>query len=180
MASEDLDLDVEAAEAPKSGSKKLVIIIAAALLLIGGGLAAVFMSGMLDDKPPAEAPPAEGEAAPAGEEAAPPPGAPQLYQALNPAFVVNFAGETDVRFLQVEMQISTRDPNVIMQVKEHMPAIRNAIVLLLSSQEPGSLDSREGKEALRLAVLEDIKKVMEEVTGKAGVDNVYFTSFVMQ
>jgi flagellar FliL protein len=42
------------------------------------------------------------------------------------------------------------------------------------------LNTREGKETLRNQTLAEIQKVMTEETGDAGVDSVFFTSFVMQ
>ena len=94
--------------------------------------------------------------------------------------MVNFNDDSDVRFLQVTLQIATRDPAVIEQVKEHAPAIRNNLVMLFSNQDPAVLNTREGKETLRTQTLEEVRKVLEEQTGEGGVENVYFTSFVMQ
>jgi flagellar FliL protein len=52
--------------------------------------------------------------------------------------------------------------------------------MLFGNQDPHTLNSREGKENLRSETLEEIQKVMTEETGDAGVDSVFFTSFVMQ
>jgi flagellar FliL protein len=52
--------------------------------------------------------------------------------------------------------------------------------MLYSNQDPATLNSREGKEMLRTQTLEEVRKVLEEQTGEGGVENVYFTSFVMQ
>ena len=54
--------------------------------------------------------------------------APAQYFALEPPFVVNFTAASDVRFMQVTLQVSARDQAVIDQVKEHTPAIRNGLV----------------------------------------------------
>ena len=48
------------------------------------------------------------------------------------------------------------------------------------NQNPETLNSREGKEKLRNETLAEIQKVMTEETGEKGVENVFFTSFVMQ
>ena len=69
---------------------------------------------------------------------------------------------------------------MIDQVKEHGPAIRNGLVMLFSSQDPVTLNTRDGKEALRKQSLDEINKVLKEQSGLTGVENVYFTSFVMQ
>jgi flagellar FliL protein len=103
------------------------------------------------------------------------------YLALDPAFVVNFeSSPQEARFLQVNVEVMTHDPAVVEDVKKHMPAIRNSIVLLLSSQNYKTLSTLEGKENVRAAVLTVIQKILTEQTGKPGVEAVYFTGFVMQ
>ena len=44
----------------------------------------------------------------------------------------------------------------------------------------GGLSTQEGKAKLRKEVLKEIHKVLEAETGKEGVEEVFFTSFVMQ
>lgn len=108
------------------------------------------------------------------------PKAPQLYFSLAPAFVVNFGETSSVRFLQITIQVGIRDPKAIDFIKEHMPAIRNNILLLLSDQSPSVLNTRQGKLDLRESALKEIRTVLEEQTGEGYINNVYFTSFVMQ
>jgi len=65
-------------------------------------------------------------------------------------------------------------------VEEHMPVIRNSLVMLFSGQKYEDVATREGKERLRQQTLAEIRKVLEERTGKPGIEDVYFTAFVMQ
>ena len=182
---EDLDLDVESGEEKSGGGLKIVIIaVVAVLLLSSAALAGLYFTGLLggSEEPAAEAQTAaaEGEA-PAGEQAAPvDTGAPLIYQPLEPPFVVNFGREADVRFMQITIQVADRDPAVIEQVKEHNPAIRNGLVMLFSSQDPEVLNTREGKEQLREDALAEVRRVLQEMTGRGRLENLYFTSFVMQ
>ena len=166
MAKEDLDLDVEASEAPKKGGGMTLIILAVVGVLVLGGVtfAALYFAGILG-----------------GDEAAAPVAkAPPIYLPMEPPFVVNFDADADVRFMQITLQVSARNQQVIDQVKEHGPAIRNGLVMLFSSQDPVTLNTRDGKEALRKQSLDEINKVLKEQSGLTGVENVYFTSFVMQ
>lgn len=102
------------------------------------------------------------------------------YFALSPAFVVNLNDSEVSRFLQVDMEVMTRDPAVVEAVKLHMPQIRNSLLMLLGQQKMHELDTREGKEALQKQVLEAIQTILTTETSKPGVEAVYFTSFVMQ
>jgi flagellar FliL protein len=179
---DDLDLDIDAEEGAGGGRKKLILIIAAVvtcLLLVSGGLTFWLLAGDGDTSAPAATPSeaAEGEE---DEETFTVPAGRVIYVPLHPAFVVNFSGDSDVRFLQIELQIATRDPNVPPKMIEHDPAVRNSLVLLFASQNPADLESREGKEQLRTQVLQELRKVMKQVGASDKIDNVYFTNFVMQ
>ncbi|HHO67868.1 MAG TPA: hypothetical protein ENK12_02445 [Gammaproteobacteria bacterium] len=182
---DDLDLDVEAAAPKKSGKSKLIIIVVAVVLLLGVSVTAtLFLTGMLGgDEAVAEEGAADGAKAGAKakkDKAAKKVKAPLNYVPLDPPFVVNFADDSEARFLQVTVELGTRDTEVIDQIKEHRPAIRNNLVMLFSSQDPVSLNSREGKEKLRSDTLAEVQKVLKAETGEAGVEAVFFTSFVMQ
>ena len=187
MAQEDdLDLDLEGAEqgAPRSKSKLLVIIVGAVLLLGISGTATLILTGVLsgDPAPVDQQAAAEGKGGKGTTTTSSRPKAPLSYVPLDPPFVVNFNSDTDadVRFLQVSVELGTRDPAVADSIKEHRPAIRNNLVMLFSSQDPQALNTRDGKEKLRDETLSEVQKVLKRETGSPGVENVFFTSFVMQ
>ncbi len=185
MAKEDdLDLDVEGATPKKSGKSKFILIGVAVVLLLGVSVTAtLFLTGMLggDEAVAEEGAAGDAKAGAKGKKkAVKKVKAPLNYVPLDPPFVVNFADDSEARFLQVTVELGTRDTDVIDQIKEHRPAIRNNLVMLFSSQDPVSLNTREGKEKLRSDTLAEVQKVLKAETGKAGVEAVFFTSFVMQ
>jgi len=105
---------------------------------------------------------------------------PPIYIRLDPAFTVSFADDEEAQFLQLDLSATTTDTEVEEAIGQHMPAIRNALIMLFSSQKAADLTSRAGKEKLRQEALGEIRRVLEGSAGKAAVDNVYFTSFMMQ
>jgi flagellar protein FliL len=117
-----------------------------------------------------------------GEEAAAVPGA--NYLALDPPFVVNFKTEPGkkprARFLKIEVQCLTKTPGMLEKVKAHAPLVRNRLIMLFSGQNYDDLTSPDGIEALRVAALEEVRAAMKDVTGKKTVQDLFFTSFVMQ
>ena len=162
--------------APPKGKSRgklfLIILISTAVVLIGGGVGAAWW--LTSGKHPA---------APAASEpkAAPPPAGPPLFLALDPPFVVNFDAEQAVRFLQVAVQVETRDPATIEMLKTNDPVVRNDLLLLFANQKYAQLSTREGKEALRGGALEAVRKVLATAGGHPErLEAVYFTSFVMQ
>ena len=73
-----------------------------------------------------------------------------------------------------------RDEKVIADVETHMPVIRNNLLMMLGGQTVSSLTNREEKEKLRKQALAEVQKIMKANTGEAGVEDLYFTSFVVQ
>lgn len=103
-----------------------------------------------------------------------------VYIPLDPPFVVNFGPDSQARFLQISVELGTRDPDAIELIKNNRPAIRNNLVFLFSDQDAASLETREGKNKLREDALNEAQRVIQEEGGKDGIDTIYFTSFVMQ
>lgn len=181
-ASKADDTSPPAAAAPAVGKK-----LSGAGLLIGAVLISVAASGgiawfishqaLTEMKALAKA--ADGESEDVAVEPEKPKG-PPLYVPLDPAFVVNLADPSGLRFLQLQIEVMSRDPKVPDQIKQHMPRIRNALLLLLGQQKIAELSERAGKENLQAAVLVEIQKILKEEAGAPGVEAVYFTSFVMQ
>jgi flagellar FliL protein len=158
--------DASAVESkPKGKSKLLLIIVAAVVVLGGGGAAALWFKGSTHK----------------AEAAKPAVVVPPVYLALDPPFVVNFESEQAVRFLQVSVQLMSRDPATIELLKANDPVLRNDLLLLLGNQKYSVVSTREGKEALRNEALADARKVLSTAGGTPEkLEAVYFTSFVMQ
>ena len=161
------DVPVTAAAPKKSGKTLIIVLIAAIVLLAGGGVGAFFAFGSHGDKKTAEV----------KKE----PVLPPQYIALDPPFVVNFESDQQVRFLQVTVQVMTRDPATAELMKANDPVVRNDLLLLYGGQKYTVISTREGKESLRQQTLTAVRKVIVGAGGKPEkVEAVYFTSFVMQ
>lgn len=170
MASKEQD-----AQGEKKGSKKAILLIVIGAIVLVGATAGGTMF-LLSDKS-VDAVPEPGEAP---EERASAPQEPPIYFGLHPAMVVNFENPRGARFLQVDVEVMARSKEIIEAVKEHSPAIRNSLIMLFSSQDSEILKTRDGKEKLRQAALEEIQGILKKQAGEPGVEEVYFTSFVMQ
>jgi flagellar FliL protein len=181
---DDLDLDLDDGDQPQPKSKsKLLIIISIVVLLLGvSATATLMLTGVLsgDDEEVIAEQSETGDKAEKSKKDKKKAKTPLNYVPLDPPFVVNFTADTDIRFLQITVEVGTRETEAVEQIKEHRPAIRNSLVMLFSSQDPYALNTREGKEKLRAETLTEIQKAMKEATGEAVVESVFFTSFVMQ
>jgi flagellar FliL protein len=183
----------EAAEKPAEGAKQqqgsggIVGMLVNGLGIFVLTLGAVVVGGIVNEKlhPRQEfaldpdgkltlkAPPAAHDEA-AGERK------PALYHAFDPPFIVNFDDNQAVRFLQLQLQVLARDQGAIDAVKLHEPIIRNNLLMLMNGRDYRSLMDRDGKEKLRQECLKEIQRILTKETGKPGVEDVLFTSFVVQ
>jgi len=155
-----------------STGKIIVLALVGILVVVGSTVGAMFFmlkSMGVFDKGGGES---HREAA-----AEPPP--PAIYHTLEP-IVVNINDNGRIRFLQAKMDVMARSQEVIDAVTQHMPRIRNELVLLLSSQTVESVSTPEGKEALRKAALERIQAVLQKEIGEPGVEDVFITSLIVQ
>ncbi len=182
MADEDLDLD-DGEEAPKSSKKKLIIIIAGVLVLLIAVGAGLYFSGFFDDaseQPKSSQTEDGGSDKNTAEEAEPEVIAERSYWPLEPPFVLNFEGKSKARYMQIGLEVATTSNKALAAVKKHLPVIRNEIVLLLSGQKYQEMVTPDGKEQLRAELIETINNVLKQHKVKKGIENIYFTSFVMQ
>lgn len=130
-------------------SKKLIVIIAAVVLLlaVAGGGAAWFLSKRhaVDE---------EGDAAPAKSHE---PAAAPTFLPID-TLVVNLADNGGERFAQIGITLELADTKTSDLVKQHMPSIRNGIILLASQRTSDELLTREGKEKLAADILREVSK----------------------
>jgi flagellar FliL protein len=152
--------DSGAAAPPKKGKKKLLMmLVVGVLVLLVAGAGAVFML-----KKKAAAHDAED-----GDEAS---GAPAAHKVEKPdlkhppvflpldAFVVNLADKDADRYAQIGITLEVEDPKFGELLKVYMPAIRNAILLILAQKSSADLLDRPGKEQLAGEIQREAARVM--------------------
>lgn len=103
-----------------------------------------------------------------------------IYIPLDPAFVVNLSDEGDVRYLQADVQVMTRDPKTQEAIAKHLPVIRNRLLMLFGQQSSMALLQRPAKEKLQQQALDEVRAVLKGEGKPAKVESVFFTSFVTQ
>lgn len=165
---EELELDVSKPKGNKMVMILLIVLIV--LVLIIGGLGAwIFMSS--DEKSTAVKKGDEtSKSKDAGEvtEEAEKPKEPEVvenlepltYLSLTPEFVVNFAPGSNVRYLQIDLQVATRDKAALETLRTYNPVVRNDILVVISGQTYDDLKTIKGKEALQKKLLNAINNVI--------------------
>ncbi len=123
-------------EAPpaKKGKRGLLLIIAGALLVVGGGGAAGWY--LLQPNPQAGAGPVQAQVKKS-----------RTFATLEP-FTVNLSDPGGERFVQVSVVLEMADASASNRVTASIPAIRNALLMLLSTKSSQDLLTIEGKTQL--------------------------------
>ena len=103
-----------------------------------------------------------------------------IYYAFDPAFVVNFNDGKNIRYLQLTMEVMTYKESVVEDMEKHMPVLRNNLIMMFSNLNYEVINTVAGKRKLQNEALTEIKSILLEKTGEEGVEEVYFTGFVMQ
>jgi flagellar FliL protein len=106
------------------------------------------------------------------------------YIEMQPAFVVNFGTSGRIGYLKTEVSLRV-GAEAVAAVELHMPALRHELIMLLSGQSAEALAAPDQREALRLAALEAVRRVIAAAAGDAapaqsGVKDLLFTSFILQ
>lgn len=103
------------------------------------------------------------------------------YVTLEPPFVVNLRHEFRERLLRVSVALLVRDKEVATLLEKNQPMVRNGILLVIAAQDPKVLLTAEGKAGLQAALLSEVRKMQNNLTGApSDIEDLFFTDFVMQ
>lgn len=92
------------------------------------------------------------------------------------SFLVNLADKNANTYAKVSITLELSNQKVQQEVVKRLPIIKDAVINLLSSKTYDEIRTPEGKEELRLELIKRINAIL--VTG--GVQNIYFTQFIVQ
>lgn len=159
-------------------NKKIIILSVVGVLVLAGTVGGTLFLAKKFLMPPAVA------AAPAGQASAAPVPVEAVkeaqYKTIEPAFVVNIQDGVRFRFLQVEVDVMTRDATAIARLGKVMPRVKSELTMLFGSLQRENVQTVDGQKALQAQALEVINNILKEETGSSGIAAVYFTKFVVQ
>ncbi|TAN70675.1 MAG: flagellar basal body protein FliL [Methylobacter sp.] len=156
----------EGGEGKKSAKTLIIMIVAAVVLLAAGGGATFFlMKGEVSQSQPVEEPEIPVE---------------KLYFDMSKPLVVDFPQGSPVQHGRITVSILVEGAETIAVLKKNEPMIQNNLLMLVGAQDSSVLITREGKEMLRKAILDSVIAVVKKMAAHGYVENIFFTSFVMQ
>ena len=85
------------------------------------------------------------------------------------------------KFLQVGLGVSTQyDDEVISNVEDHQLALRSEILNVMSEFSEEDIQGKQGREALARALADGVNAKLMQLEDFGGIEEVHFTSFVLQ
>ena len=85
------------------------------------------------------------------------------------------------KFLQISVGVSTQyDDRVMANVEAHQLALRSEILGTMSEFTEESIQGKAGRQSLAVSLQDAINSKLEVLENFGGIDEVHFTSFVLQ
>ena len=102
-----------------------------------------------------------------------------IYHEFPGTFTTNLSGSR--KMLQVGVGVSTQyDDTVMMNVESHQLALRSVILGVISDFTEEDVEGAIGREKLAFALRDALNIKLEALEDFGGIENVHFTSFVLQ
>ncbi|TDX51922.1 flagellar basal body-associated FliL family protein [Orenia marismortui] len=89
-------------------------------------------------------------------------------------FLVNLADGR--RFIKVNITLEVSNDEVVSEIGERTPQVRDAIISILRNKDTKNINSNDGVRKLRMEIMDQINQNL--LKGK--ITNVFFTEFVVQ
>ncbi|MBF0219607.1 MAG: flagellar basal body-associated FliL family protein [Gammaproteobacteria bacterium] len=87
------------------------------------------------------------------------------YYAIDPPLVVNLNAMSKIIFLQIKVQLMSRDASAMIAVTKNRAAIVDTLTMLLAEQTPETMQDVKIRESVRMEALERCSKVLEKLAG---------------
>ncbi len=103
------------------------------------------------------------------------------YVSLGKPMVLNLSTPGKrLTFLQLQADVLVKDDAAKEVVETHIPAIRHKLIVLLSEQQAADMKSPAKREEVRLQATNEIRDMLEEMSNNKDVEEVLFSSFLVQ
>lgn len=160
------------ASAAGSKSGLLIGLVVINMLVVGFVGYMIWKGRKVEEAKPGVEKVIEGEAVTQAEEHS----APEEVGKVIPleTFVVNLAGSKGRKVLKVNMELELKGNEVVKEIDNRKAQIRDFIIIILSSKSYDEVSTKEGKDALR----NEIKDNINSFLSKGKILNVYFTELI--
>lgn len=103
------------------------------------------------------------------------------YVSLGDPMVLNLSTNSrKLTFLQIKADVLVKDDNAKEVVESHIPAIRHQLIVLLSEQSAAAMKTPVKREEIRQQATNEIRGMLNEMANNNDVEEVLFSSFLVQ
>ena len=104
---------------------------------------------------------------------------PPVFVSLE-TFTVNLQPDPAEQFLQVDLTLQLPDEEQAKIVQQHMPEVRNRLLMLLTSKKSSEITTIDGKKQLGREISAQLDQPFTAGVKLQQAPGVFFTSFVIQ
>ena len=103
------------------------------------------------------------------------------YFPLEPDIITNYIKPGKrIGYIRVTIELMVKTSSDYDAVDTHAPLIRDRIITILGEQTEASIKSFDERDVIRARCLEEVNKVLYEVTGKRPIKDLHFTKYLYQ
>lgn len=103
------------------------------------------------------------------------------YVSLGKSMIINLATtKKRLTFLQLKVDVLVDGEDAKLIVESHVPAIRHEILLLLSEQNALDMKTPSKRNDIRKLATQQVIELMDELAENANIEDVLFSSFLIQ
>ncbi len=113
-------------------------------------------------------------------QARPEPSGDVYYLQLNPGFVTNYGGPGRLKYLKADITLELGEARAYQAAEQHVPLIRNVIVLNLARQSENNVTTARGQERIRVELRDALNRKLKSEVGAEIVQDVLLTNFIYQ
>lgn len=104
---------------------------------------------------------------------------PEFYQ-VRPSIVITLPSSGRTRYVSLDIDLMTHSKTSLKKIEAYAPLIKNNLIDLLSKQSFEEIITEEGKKNIRKQALTLLQALMTEQAGDPTIEQVLFTSFIVQ
>ena len=114
--------------------------------------------------------------------AAAPAKAKVVYYGFDPDIVTNYVSESQksLGYVRVTMELMIKDEKFLPMIEHHEPLILDAIVGVFGKEMDTTIKSLQGREEVRMKILQKVNELLKKETGAELVQDVLFTKYLYQ